>query len=1633
MRVVRVIAALVCAFGLCITAKGNQRLLYTPDPQETLPLTKLSSGPSEISLDFRLAGVEIEDATGPDGKRYDKITPVSAHIEKFGETGEEGFPELPLIAQLVAIPDQAAARIEIISSSYETVDNINIYPVQPPAREGQFESNISFIKDEEFYSKDEFYPANLIEVGDPVICRDLRMAQTIVNPIQYNPAKRELRIYTHINYRLVFEGTDSRNTKVRRNNLISESFLPLYRSLVPNADEMLAAYEPVRGGYLIITPDVFVDTMKVLARWKHLKGYSTVITRATDIDPDGSLAQGQVFDYIQGAYNTWEIPPEFVCIVGDMDQQIPDFPYQSSYASDHAYSCVDGTDYLADIMITRMSVPYNLATMGRTMRKALVYDREPYMGDTSFWLRGLSVGGNWDAVTPRLTTLWVRQELLRHGYTRVDTSFGWNGYDPGTTQITNSLNAGVSLVSYRGIAGYSGWALPSYDQGNIYNLTHGWKMGIMASLVCGTGNYGADECFGETWIRAWRGTVPAGGPCFYGVSDGDTHTKWNNPIMIGYYWGIFEEGITNFATAAFRGKMELYETYPNHRNAGGWVEKYFHTYNTLGEPELEVRTAIPRYMTVTYPATLPVGASLLNVHVVGNTGSPLEGAYVNLVKGRTTEEVFVGGRTDANGDIALDFTTTTADTMFVTVTARNYVPHLGQTLVQSQAVAVNISAITIDDDNLGNSSGNGNGEVNSSETIEFAIALMNFGNATTATGVWATLESTDPEINIVTPTFSYPDIAPGGTATIAGKFAAQFSPVIPDGEHFILNLNIVSDQATWSAAVPVDIANMMFALTNVTYPGNGNNLLDPGETSQLVVTVQNLGGLAGTAILGALTTADTGITILDGMGDFGNIAIGASGANTATPFEIRADAAMYRGHNINFDLILTSSNGSVAYRTFSIVVGGANTYDPVGPDDYGYYMYDNTDGGYLPCPVYNWAEISPYEGGAGTRITFPFSTDDDAVVVSMPFAFTYRGASYGHLLVGINGFVALDTARYDMQGHHWSNFDNNQLPEPGAPGGLIAPFWDDLKFDDNAGNYGVFRYHDSINHRFIIEWKACYHPRSPGSHPETFQMIINDPAFYPTPTGDAEIVFQYQTVYNDDNDTWDPDRPGLYCTVGMQNLANTDGLQYTYDRLYHPAAAALAAGRAIKITTATGIAPPPDITLDPASFSKHAEPGQVVTDTLNIANVGQGVLNFAVNITADLPQAGDRRVPAQPLTRIEPTGYRTPPNAKPLDFNQPIYPPVTLSQGGPDSFGYRWVDSDEPGGPVYSWVDISGVGTPLTLTDDSYAGPFDLGFTFPFYGSNYTSLYISSNGFLTFLAGSGQYQNVNVPNLSEPNAMIAMLWDDLNPGVGGTVMYYHDIANGRFIVSYIGVPIYGQESSLTFEAILYPAGRVEVMYNSFVGGDLTSNSIGIENGLGDVGLQVSYDSPYLHNSMALSFIYPSFWLFSDMQGAGLAPGTDTLAIITFDATELDEGTYTGHIDIDSNDPDESSLDIPVTFSVGLGTDCQYTVGDINNNGAANGIDVVYGVNYFKGNSAPPVDCGGICPQASPFYAAGDVNGNCQFNGIDVTFFVNYLKGIQPALLNCPTCPPAGATPPSPAVGPSTKPLLETRNVINTEN
>ena len=109
---------------------------------------------------------------------------------------------------------------------------------------------------------------------------------------------------------------------------------------------------------------------------------------------------------------------------------------------------------------------------------------------------------------------------------------------------------------------------------------------------------------------------------------------------------------------------------------------------------------------------------------------------------------------------------------------------------------------------------------------------------------------------------------------------------------------------------------------------------------------------------------------------------------------------------------------------------------------------------------------------------------------------------------------------------------------------------------------------------------------------------------------------------------------------------------------------------------------------------------------------------------------------------------------------QELSPDRIADIGGPDNFGYRWVDSDEPGTDLeFDWIEINQIGQSLTLRDDEVEGPINMGFNFDFYGNTYNQVYISSNGYIAFGTDwSGwDHRFRSFPDGNEPYNVIAPL------------------------------------------------------------------------------------------------------------------------------------------------------------------------------------------------------------------------------------------------------------------------------------
>ncbi|MCX8037832.1 MAG: S8 family serine peptidase [Candidatus Sumerlaeia bacterium] len=190
-----------------------------------------------------------------------------------------------------------------------------------------------------------------------------------------------------------------------------------------------------------------------------------------------------------------------------------------------------------------------------------------------------------------------------------------------------------------------------------------------------------------------------------------------------------------------------------------------------------------------------------------------------------------------------------------------------------------------------------------------------------------------------------------------------------------------------------------------------------------------------------------------------------------------------------------------------------------------------------------------------------------------------------------------------------------------------------------------------------------------------------------------------------------------------------------------------------------------------------------------------------------------------------------------------------LGSGGPDAFGYAWKDSDDPGGPAYSWIDITKTGTVLPLSgDDALGGPYPIGITFPFYGGKYTQIKVSTNGWITFGDhGSSALSNLPLPNTNAPPLLIAALWDDLICP-GSSIYTWSD--GTTFIISFINVRRYGTTSYYTFQIILNKDGRILLQYQSMTSPNITC-TVGIQNADKTIGLQVVCDAAYLKNNLAV--------------------------------------------------------------------------------------------------------------------------------------------------------------------------------------
>ncbi|MCX7835035.1 MAG: C25 family cysteine peptidase [bacterium] len=224
------------------------------------------------------------------------------------------------------------------------------------------------------------------------------------------------------------------------------------------------------------------------------------------------------------------------------------------------------------------------------------------------------------------------------------------------------------------------------------------------------------------------------------------------------------------------------------------------------------------------------------------------------------------------------------------------------------------------------------------------------------------------------------------------------------------------------------------------------------------------------------------------------------------------------------------------------------------------------------------------------------------------------------------------------------------------------------------------------------------------------------------------------------------------------------------------------------------------------------------------------------------------------------------PNYALINFNLTAGSRPTHQPTGPDRYGYyayENLDIQYAAAPTYNWIELDpdsgGLGTHIRLNDDQTIN-LPLPFTFRYYGTNYQSdgISICSNGWVSFQnTWQTDFYNWPMPNAQGPNAMIAVMWDDLKGLAADTgrvsIWYYYNPATQDFIIQWGRMySRYGIETTpipQRFQLILHgnrfgPTGDNEFTMQYQIASDVDVNNnfttVGIMDWSHLDGLEITY-------------------------------------------------------------------------------------------------------------------------------------------------------------------------------------------------
>jgi len=1023
----------------------------------------------------------------------------------------------------------------------------------------------------------------LVAVSEPAIMRDLRLVAVTLLP--EGRGLPENVVAATATVRIANEPGRGVNERTGRTLPLSPAFDRIYRETVLNYNgsglgRAFAARANWSAGscgrdlegarYVIVADPTFQSVADSLAAHKRLKGLLPVVATP----PGGVWTRYEIHEYMQNAYENWDVPPEYLLLLGDT-QLIP--TGGGTIRSDNYYADLEGDDYLLDILVGRLTAD-DIDDAEIMLAKTLAYER-PWLHDDSVWpaaaaliVREDEMGGNEIYYE---NSAFIRGLMEGAGFSAVDTLFTRNWSTAGS--VYSSLAQGRGYLNYRGSAG-AFWIPPF--QVLPWDMEPMWELPIVVSATCLTGDYYGDESMCEFFLGAGDMLEPKGCVAFFATSTAGLGPELSQKrawVDEGFFAHVFAQGRT-LGEACAAGKTNLYTNSQDVPEYQGW--------NLLGDPELTTWTARAAELQLEHDPAVSENETIEVTVLDGR--APVEGAVVTADVWPLAFSLAV---TDSAGRAALPLTAAAPCTVRLAVVAKDARPAGAEVLVLAEGPHLLFAGEAVDDSD----GGNGDGLASPGESVRLSVGFRNLGNAT-ADAVIARLVCPDPYVSVTDSVASFDSILPDSTVWSQSSFTLDVSEDWPGAYSIPLEVEVTCDDTTTRVELPrletvTGDLTVYFEFWDDRRPGgDGDGALEPGEVVGLGLTLDCTQSHGLVEVEGVLESRNPGVTVTAGESEFTDAHPSAHCSVERTPFVVQIAPDADPGDALLF-LRVTGQAPEYAYaETLKLGADVAEVplLHPTGPDAYGYYAYDSTDSIYVESPRFEWTELRP--PGPGVLVSEISDASNEVVNLEAPFTVRHYGINLFDLSICSNGFVSLHDTDFRWGG-------NSGIPDLHGAAGMLAPFWDDL---DPAAGGDVYAWHDTVGHRYLVEYDEVAHAGSDTT--ETFQVVIHDPEHHPTPTEDAPILFLYKNVGSPQS-----------CTVGIENLYQTVGTQFLFDGDYGDYAAPLEDSLAILFTTAEpeSLRFPwlvlEDFALDDSEGGNgdgHADPGEQVELTVSLWNGG---------------------------------------------------------------------------------------------------------------------------------------------------------------------------------------------------------------------------------------------------------------------------------------------------------------------------------------------------------------------------------------------------------------------------------------------